>query len=298
MAGADYSGWMRKKSKTLGKWHSRLFVLRGRRLSYYYTEDDEEEKGLIDISFHRVLPANKDLLTGFHATLAKAGSPVSPAGATLQTAAQLDMMTPTPATSAPTTTVVVPAGSRSRRGTATGAGAAASAAAAASGPTDVGGSIFIFKLVPPRPGQVTAVNFTQPKVHFFAVGSLQEGRNWMAALMKATIERDELKLVSSTYKEKTISLGRARELRVRPKEFDEDDEDDESPQQQQQQQQRREGGNTVAGAPAPPPERGSGEREMGTIREKPERPERPDDIGDGWSLVNNVQQVEAPKMGS
>ena len=282
MAGADYSGWMRKKSKTLGKWHSRLFVLRGRRLSYYYTEDDEEEKGLIDISFHRVLPANKDLLTGFHATLAKAGSPVSPAGATLQTAAQIDMMTPVSATSAPTTTIAAPPGARSRRGTASGA---------AAGPTDVGGSIFIFKLVPPRPGQVTAVNFTQPKVHFFAVGSLQEGRNWMAALMKATIERDELKLVSSTYKEKTISLGRARELRVRPKEFDEDDEDE-----------RRDGDGAAGGGAVP--ERGgaerAGEKEMAVVREKPERPERPDrddEVGDGWSLVNGTP-VEAPKTAS
>jgi hypothetical protein len=289
MAGADYSGWMRKKSKTLGKWHSRLFVLRGRRLSYYYTEDDEEEKGLIDISFHRVLPANKDLLTGFHATLAKAGSPVSPASATLQTAAQLDMMAPTPVSSVPTTTVVLPAGTRSRRGTASGSAAAAAAAsAAAAGPTDVGGSIFIFKLVPPRPGQVTAVNFTQPKVHFFAVGSLQEGRNWMAALMKATIERDELKLVSSTYKEKTISLGRARELRVRPKEFDEDDEDAEEG-------RRRDGGEIAVRGP---PERGGGERgtekEMAVIREKPERPERPDREDDGWSLVSPTL-AEPPK---
>jgi hypothetical protein len=193
IAGSDYSGWMRKKSKKLGKWHSRLFVLRGRRLSYYYTEDDTEEKGLIDISFHRVLPANKDLLTGFHAAVTGAGS--SPVGAdgnhghSLQTAAQADMDVWR---------------------------AQMSSMVAA---TDH--SIFIFKLVPPRPGmsKTATVNFTQPKVHFFAVSSLQEGRNWMAALMKATIERDELKLVSSTYKEKTISLIRARELRVRPKEF-------------------------------------------------------------------------------
>jgi hypothetical protein len=64
-----------------------------------------------------------------------------------------------------------------------------------------------------------AVSFTEPKVHFFAVGSVQEGRKWMAALMKATIERDERKLVSSTYKEKTMSLSRARDMRVRPVEF-------------------------------------------------------------------------------
>jgi hypothetical protein len=182
IAGADYSGWMKKKSKKLGKWHPRLFVLKGRRLSYYYSEDDTEEKGLIDISFHRVLPANKDLLTGFHASLRAGSGPVSPEGATLQTAAQVDAENS------------VKDGSENS-------------------------GIFIFKLVPPRPGLSKAVNFTQPKVHFFAAASLQEGRNWMAALMKATIERDENKPISSTYKDKTMSLSRAKELRVRPPEL-------------------------------------------------------------------------------
>jgi hypothetical protein len=184
IAGSDYSGWMKKKSKNLGKWHSRLFVLRGRRLSYYYSEDDTEEKGVIDISSHRVLPVGKDLLTNFHATLRGAGSgPVSPEGASLQTAAQID------------------------------------ATKSATGASDAATGPFIFKLVPPRPGVSKAVNFTQPKLHFLAVPSLQEGRYWMAALMKATIERDDIKPVSSTYKEKTISLNRARELRMRPNEF-------------------------------------------------------------------------------
>ncbi|KAF2668829.1 hypothetical protein BT63DRAFT_286454 [Microthyrium microscopicum] len=182
IAGSDYSGWMKKKSKKLGKWHPRLFVLRGRRLSYYYSEDDTEEKGLIDISFHRVLPANKDIMTSLSATLRSGSGPVSPLGTSLQTAAQVD------AANAPKD------------------GAEAS-------------GVFIFKLVPPRPGMSKAVNFTQPKVHFFAVNSLQEGRAWMAALMKATIERDELKPLQTTYKEKTISLNRAKELQVRPKEF-------------------------------------------------------------------------------
>jgi hypothetical protein len=184
IAGSDYSGWMKKKSKKLGKWHTRLFVLRGRRLSYYYSEDDTEEKGLIDISFHRVLPANKDIITGFHATITGVGSsPTSPHNASLQTAAQIDI------SSAPADTIAD------------------------------GSGTFIFKLLPPRPGLSKAVNFTQPKVHFFAVNSLQEGRGWMAALMKATIERDELKNVTTTYKEKTISLVKAKEMRVRPKEF-------------------------------------------------------------------------------
>lgn len=75
MADADYSGWMKKKSNSLmTTWKPRLFVLKGRRLAYYYSEDDEQEKGLIDISFHRVLPADNERLTGLHATLTGASN--------------------------------------------------------------------------------------------------------------------------------------------------------------------------------------------------------------------------------
>jgi hypothetical protein len=38
----------------------------------------------------------------------------------------------------------------------------------------------------------------------------------MAALMKATIERDEAHQVITTYKEKTISLAKAKAMRQRP----------------------------------------------------------------------------------
>ncbi|KDN68877.1 putative SAM domain-containing protein [Colletotrichum sublineola] len=76
---ADYSGWMRKKSSNLmTTWKPRLFVLKGRRLSYYYSENDQEEKGLIDISFHRVLPADNEQLTGLHAKLTGAGMATGP----------------------------------------------------------------------------------------------------------------------------------------------------------------------------------------------------------------------------
>ena len=68
MVGCDYSGWMKKKSSNLmTTWKPRLFILRGRRLSYYYSDTDTQEKGLIDISSHRVLPADHDFLTGLHA---------------------------------------------------------------------------------------------------------------------------------------------------------------------------------------------------------------------------------------
>ncbi|KAL2759092.1 hypothetical protein ACRALDRAFT_1069214 [Sodiomyces alcalophilus JCM 7366] len=167
MKDADYSGWMKKKSSNLmTTWKPRLFVLKGRRLAYYYSEDDDQEKGLIDISFHRVLPADNEKLTGLHATLTGAGSAPTPS-----TGATLDKGDDT---------------------------------------------MFIFKLVPPRAGLSRAVNFTKPMVHYFAVPNLQQGRLWMAALMKATIDRDDAQQVTTTYQQKTISLAKARAMRHRP----------------------------------------------------------------------------------
>jgi hypothetical protein len=180
MQNCDYSGWMKKKSSSLmTTWKTRLFVLRGRRLSYYYTENDTEEKGLIDISSHRVLPANNERMTGLHAAITRASSsPSSPQNATIQTAA--------------------------------------SAAVTISGMEDDMAGMFIFKLVPPRAGLQKGVQFTKPIVHYFAVDSLAIGRLWMAALMKATIDRDEGLPFTTTYQQKTISLEKARAMRQRP----------------------------------------------------------------------------------
>ena len=190
--GCDYSGWMKKKSSSLmTTWKSRLFVLRGRRLSYFYTENDTEEKGLIDISSHRVLPANNERITGFHATITRAtSSPSSPQGATIPTAAS-------------------------------------ASAAAAAGEEDMSG-MFIFKLVPPRAGLQRGVQFTKPIVHYFAVDSIQVGRLWMAALMKATIDRDDSLGITTTYQQKTISLEKAREMRQRPPALMDEDADAET----------------------------------------------------------------------
>lgn len=85
---------------------------------------------------------------------------------------------------------------------------------------------FIFKLLPPRSGLSKAVNFTKPTVHYFAVPSLAEGRQWMACLMKATIDRDESRAVVTTYQQKTISLEKARARRERPVELREVAEED------------------------------------------------------------------------
>ncbi|KAG4305174.1 hypothetical protein PORY_001344 [Pneumocystis oryctolagi] len=55
---ADYHGWMRKKTERYGQWKLRFFCLIGTRLSYFYSEDDVGEKGLIDINSHRVVSMN------------------------------------------------------------------------------------------------------------------------------------------------------------------------------------------------------------------------------------------------
>ena len=77
-------------------------------------------------------------------------------------------------------------------------------------------AMFIFKLVPPRAGLSRAVNFTKPTVHYFAVPNIKQGRFWMAALMKSTIDRDDTKPITTTYQQKTISLAKARQMRHRP----------------------------------------------------------------------------------
>ncbi|KAG6041890.1 hypothetical protein E4U41_000736 [Claviceps citrina] len=170
--GADYYGWMKKKSSNLmTTWKPRLFVLKGRRLAYYYSEEDDQERGLIDISFHRVLPAGNERLTGLHATLTGAASG---------------------------TPSLAQMGNDSNT-------------------TEKGHeSVFIFKLTPPRAGLSRAVNFTKPMVHYFALPNIESGRLWMAALMKATIDRDDTQPVTTTYQQKTISLKKAKQMRQRP----------------------------------------------------------------------------------
>ena len=187
MQDADYSGWMRKKSSNLmTTWKPRFFVLKGRRMAYYYSEDDDSEKGLIDISFHRVLPADNEKLTGLHASITGA---VGGQG-------------------------LLPGSSNSD-------------------PLEKGDdAMFIFKLVPPRAGLSRGVHFTKPTVHYFAVPNLKQGRLWMAALMKATIDRDDTQPITSTYQQKTISLNKAKQMRHRPPalmNLDEAAEDGETP---------------------------------------------------------------------
>ncbi|EJS44612.1 boi1p [Saccharomyces arboricola H-6] len=74
MQNADCSGWMSKKGTgTMGTWKQRFFTLHGTRLSYFTNTNDEKERGLIDITAHRVLPARDDdrLISLYAASLGK-----------------------------------------------------------------------------------------------------------------------------------------------------------------------------------------------------------------------------------
>lgn len=61
MKDSDFSGWMSKKgSGTVSTWKTRFFTLHGSRLSYFLSTTDTRERGLIDITAHRVVPAKED----------------------------------------------------------------------------------------------------------------------------------------------------------------------------------------------------------------------------------------------
>lgn len=57
---ATYNGWMSKKSGSTLGWRSRYFTLHGTRLSYFASLRDKKEKGLIDITAHKVIPVNTE----------------------------------------------------------------------------------------------------------------------------------------------------------------------------------------------------------------------------------------------
>lgn len=179
MKGCDYSGWMKKRSSNLmTTWKPRLFVLRGRRLSYYYSEKDTEERGLIDITAHRVLRADNDPIIALHATI---------------TGSTVTSTTPSNSAESPSKSPLTEL----------------------EGKKD-GDGPFFFKLVPPKMGSSRTVQFTKPATHYFQVDNVRQGRVWMAALMKATIARDMDVPIEMTNKQKTVSLKQAREMNQRP----------------------------------------------------------------------------------
>ncbi|KIY02586.1 uncharacterized protein Z520_01051 [Fonsecaea multimorphosa CBS 102226] len=84
----DHYGWMKKRSSGIvSQWKPRLFILRGRRLSYYYSENDKEEKGIIDISGHKVLVTTADPITSLQATITgtKSTPSISASGSSTET---------------------------------------------------------------------------------------------------------------------------------------------------------------------------------------------------------------------
>ncbi|KAI5298401.1 hypothetical protein KEM56_004094, partial [Ascosphaera pollenicola] len=228
-SGCDFYGWMKKRSSNLmTTWRPRFFILHGRRLSYYYSEEDTEERGVIDISGHRVI-ADNDVLVSLHASLT--GSKAVPAtsahpimdgevpsagtttkgkrsvsgGSDIKGKAKKHGATPeannstgTPATTTTTTTITSPSSKDKHHH------------------NDKTPRPFIFKLVPPKPGAARSVQFTKPSVHYFQVDNISQGRLWMAAMLKATIERDANLPVRTTNKQKTISLRQAAASNQRP----------------------------------------------------------------------------------
>lgn len=190
----DFSGWMKKRgSSGVGTWKARFFVLTGRRLSYYYSEKDTVEGGFIDITSHRVLPASEDRLVGIHAAIAAVASPVSSA----RPIAALPKRVELPATLEPSVEEREAFSSPPKK-------------------KEKDNGWFTFKLVPPGPGAAKGVTFSAPRLHYFATNTREEGKRWMGAMMKATIDRDETKPVVTSYNAKTISLSKARALRARP----------------------------------------------------------------------------------
>lgn len=57
---ANYSGFMSKRSGNNLSWRSRYFTLHGTRLLYFTSLKDKKEKGLIDITAHKVIPINSE----------------------------------------------------------------------------------------------------------------------------------------------------------------------------------------------------------------------------------------------
>ncbi|GMM27481.1 Boi2 protein [Martiniozyma asiatica (nom. inval.)] len=57
---ASFSGLMYKRGSMVSSWKRRYFTLHKTRLSYFLSANDSKEKGLIDITSHRVLPVNSE----------------------------------------------------------------------------------------------------------------------------------------------------------------------------------------------------------------------------------------------
>ncbi|KAI5797417.1 hypothetical protein DFH27DRAFT_102531 [Peziza echinospora] len=209
---ADFSGWMNKRgSGNISSWKPRFFVLNGSRLSYFYSENDTKERGLIDVTSHKVQAAASDRLVNIHATWAAVTSPsTSPASTATSPHFFKSMESPGLATNG---------GELSPKKSPLGPNSPMNLydeEKAAKEKEHKERGWFIFKLVPPAPGASRGVTFTPPRLHYFATGSKEIGRAWMIAIKKATIEIDSSAPVTTSYAAATISLAKARALRTRP----------------------------------------------------------------------------------
>ena len=150
---SDCSGWMSKKGTgSMGVWKTRYFTLHGSRLSYFSNTQDSKERGLIDITGHKVVPIqDDDTLISLYAA-------------------------------------------------------------------SIGRGKYFFKLVPPQPGFKKGLTFTQPRVHYFAVESMDEMRSWVAAFIKANIELDDTTPIIASYNMPTVSLSKAQTMLKEAKE--------------------------------------------------------------------------------
>ena len=206
---SDFSGWMWKRgSGNVPTWGVRFFVLNGRRLSYFYAGDDTKERGLIDITSHKVLPATGDRIVNLHASLA-AVTKTSTNPASTATSPEFFRRFEPPNSSGETNFRRSPFGLSFPLSPTDGQDREKEKE-----PKERGW--FTFKLVPPAPGAARGVTFTAPKLHYFATNTRDTGRAWMAAIMKATIEIDSTQPVTTSYSSSTISLAKARALRARP----------------------------------------------------------------------------------
>lgn len=223
---SDYSGWMKKRgSSGVSSWKPRFFVLTGRRLSYFYSDADTKERGLIDITSHKVLPATEDKLIGLHAAFDAVISPVVSPKPGPNSPLYQNMDSPDPSSpdkaKHPRKSEQFAEGKvgkeKEKVGRRDKAEKKEKMDRKEKSEKDKGW--FTFKLVPPAPGAAKGVTFTPPRLHYFATETRDEGKRWMAAIMKATIDRDETKPVITSYSAKTISLARARMLKARPPEL-------------------------------------------------------------------------------
>ena len=78
--------------------------------------------------------------------------------------------------------------------------------------TTAGKGRYCFKLKPPQPGSKKGLTFTEPRIHYFTVDTIEELKEWMAHFLKNTIDIDTSVPVISSHTTPTVSLSKAKEM--------------------------------------------------------------------------------------